>query len=115
VRFGRSLGVRNSSSRTDEFYRPDSEGLGIVVEADVGHPVETELWAVGWKVFEDEPVLTSESNRSLAEGDESTERPGRWPGQALRVEWLCDMTGQEGDLGPPWQTEQGTVNSAGAS
>jgi ribosomal protein S18 acetylase RimI-like enzyme len=40
-----------------EFFGPDSGGFGIVVEADVGHPVEAELRAAGWKVFEDEPAL----------------------------------------------------------
>jgi ribosomal protein S18 acetylase RimI-like enzyme len=40
-----------------EFFGPDSGGFGIVVEADAGHPVEAELRAAGWKVFEDEPAL----------------------------------------------------------
>jgi ribosomal protein S18 acetylase RimI-like enzyme len=39
------------------FFGPDSGGFGIVVEADAGHPVEAELRAAGWKVFEDEPAL----------------------------------------------------------
>jgi ribosomal protein S18 acetylase RimI-like enzyme len=39
------------------FFGADSGGFGIVVEADAGHPVEAELRATGWKVFEDEPVL----------------------------------------------------------
>jgi ribosomal protein S18 acetylase RimI-like enzyme len=39
------------------FFGPESGGFGIVVEADAGHPVEAELQAAGWKVFEDEPVL----------------------------------------------------------
>lgn len=41
----------------NEFFGPDSGGFGIVVEADAGHPVEAELRAAGWKVFEDEPAL----------------------------------------------------------
>ena len=41
----------------DRFFGPDSGGFGIVVEADAGHPVEAELRAAGWKVFEDEPAL----------------------------------------------------------
>jgi ribosomal protein S18 acetylase RimI-like enzyme len=41
----------------DSFFGRESEGFGIVVEADAGHPVEAELRAAGWKVFEDEPVL----------------------------------------------------------
>src|SRR5438309_4957424 len=39
------------------FFAADSGGFGIVVEADAGHPVEAELRAAGWKVFEDEPAL----------------------------------------------------------
>jgi ribosomal protein S18 acetylase RimI-like enzyme len=39
------------------FFGSDSGGFGIVVEADAGHPVEAELRAAGWNVFEDEPVL----------------------------------------------------------
>jgi ribosomal protein S18 acetylase RimI-like enzyme len=41
----------------DGFFGPESGGFGIVVEADAGHPVEAELRAAGWKVFEDEPAL----------------------------------------------------------
>jgi hypothetical protein len=41
----------------DEFFGPESGGYGIVVEADAGHPVEAELRAAGWEVFEDEPAL----------------------------------------------------------
>jgi ribosomal protein S18 acetylase RimI-like enzyme len=41
----------------EEFFGSDSGGFGIVVEADAGHPVEAELRAAGWKVFEDEPAL----------------------------------------------------------
>ena len=40
-----------------EFFGPDSGGFGVVVEADAGHPVEAELRAAGWEVFEDEPAL----------------------------------------------------------
>jgi ribosomal protein S18 acetylase RimI-like enzyme len=40
-----------------QFYSADSGGFGVVVEADAGHPVEAELRAAGWKVFEDEPAL----------------------------------------------------------
>jgi ribosomal protein S18 acetylase RimI-like enzyme len=39
------------------FFGDNSGGYGIVVEADAGHPVEGELRAAGWKVFEDEPAL----------------------------------------------------------
>src|SRR3989442_400690 len=39
------------------FFGADSGGFGIVVEADAGHPVEAELRAAGWQVFEDEPAL----------------------------------------------------------
>src|SRR5438128_905037 len=39
------------------FFGPESGGFGIVVEADASHPVEAELRAAGWKVFEDEPAL----------------------------------------------------------
>jgi ribosomal protein S18 acetylase RimI-like enzyme len=45
----------------DDFFGPDSGGFGIVVEANAGHPVETELRAAGWKVFEDEPALVMPS------------------------------------------------------
>jgi GNAT superfamily N-acetyltransferase len=41
----------------DNFFGPDAGGFGIVVEGDVGHSVEAELRAAGWKVFEDEPAL----------------------------------------------------------
>jgi ribosomal protein S18 acetylase RimI-like enzyme len=41
----------------ETFFGPASGGFGIVVEADAGHPVENELRAAGWKVFEDEPAL----------------------------------------------------------
>lgn len=40
-----------------DFFGADSGGYGIVVEADAGHPVEAELRAAGWQVFEDEPAL----------------------------------------------------------
>lgn len=40
----------------DGFFGPDSGGYGVVVEADAGHPVEAELRAAGWQVFEDEPA-----------------------------------------------------------
>jgi ribosomal protein S18 acetylase RimI-like enzyme len=43
----------------ETFFGPESGGFGIVVEADAGHPVEAELRAAGWKVFEDEPVLVA--------------------------------------------------------
>ncbi len=39
------------------FFSADSGGYGIVVEADAGHPIEAELRAAGWTVFEDEPAL----------------------------------------------------------
>src|SRR5947209_16506282 len=42
---------------SNEFFGPESGGYGVVVEADAGHPVETELRAAGWEVFEDEPAL----------------------------------------------------------
>jgi GNAT superfamily N-acetyltransferase len=41
----------------DRFFGPVSGGYGVVVEADAGHPVEAQLRAAGWEVFEDEPVL----------------------------------------------------------
>jgi len=41
----------------DGFFGPESGGFGIVLEADAGHPVEAELRAAGWEVFEDEPAL----------------------------------------------------------
>jgi ribosomal protein S18 acetylase RimI-like enzyme len=43
------------------FFGTDSGGYGIVVEADAGHPVEAELRAAGWTVFEDEPALVMPS------------------------------------------------------
>jgi ribosomal protein S18 acetylase RimI-like enzyme len=43
--------------RAEELFGPESGGFGVVVEADSGHPVEAELRAAGWKVFEDEPAL----------------------------------------------------------
>src|SRR5262245_23240276 len=39
------------------FFGPKSGGFGIVLEADAGQPVEAELRAAGWEVFEDEPAL----------------------------------------------------------
>ncbi len=41
----------------DAFFGPDSGGYGIVVEGDAGHPVEAELRAAGWRVFEDEAAM----------------------------------------------------------
>jgi ribosomal protein S18 acetylase RimI-like enzyme len=41
------------------FFGPDAGGYGIVVQADAGHPVEAELRAAGWKVFEDEAALVA--------------------------------------------------------
>jgi ribosomal protein S18 acetylase RimI-like enzyme len=41
----------------ESIFGPEAGGFGIVVEADAGHPVEAELRAEGWKVFEDEPAL----------------------------------------------------------
>jgi ribosomal protein S18 acetylase RimI-like enzyme len=41
------------------FFGPEAGGYGIVVEADAGHPVEAELRAAGWKVFEDEAALVA--------------------------------------------------------
>jgi len=45
----------------EQFFGPEAGGFGIVVEADAGHPVEAELRAAGWKVFEDEPALVMPS------------------------------------------------------
>ena len=39
------------------FYCPEDRGFGVVVQAKAWHPVETELRAAGWQVFEDEPAL----------------------------------------------------------
>jgi hypothetical protein len=39
------------------FFGGESGGFGVVLEADAGHPVEDELRAAGWEVFEDEPAL----------------------------------------------------------
>ena len=41
----------------DRFFGSESGGYGVVVEADAGHPLEAELRAHGWEVFEDEPAL----------------------------------------------------------
>ncbi|MFO0877424.1 MAG: GNAT family N-acetyltransferase [Gemmataceae bacterium] len=41
----------------DAFFGSESGGFGVVVEADAGNPVEAELRAAGWQVFEDEPAL----------------------------------------------------------
>lgn len=43
--------------QAEKFFGPESGGFGIVVEADQGHPVEVELRAAGWELFEDEPAL----------------------------------------------------------
>jgi len=40
-----------------DFFGPEVGGLGVVVEADADHPVEAELRAAGWTVFEEEPAL----------------------------------------------------------
>jgi GNAT superfamily N-acetyltransferase len=39
------------------FFAGRSDGYGVLVEGDAGHPVEDELKARGWTVFEDEPAL----------------------------------------------------------
>jgi ribosomal protein S18 acetylase RimI-like enzyme len=65
------------------FFGSDSGGFGIVVEADAGHPVETELRAAGWKVFEDEPALVLPSIPLP---------PPLPPG--LEVKRVCDATGR---------------------
>jgi GNAT superfamily N-acetyltransferase len=41
----------------DAFFAGREGGYGVLVEGDVGHPLEAELRARGWKVFEDEPAL----------------------------------------------------------
>jgi GNAT superfamily N-acetyltransferase len=49
--------LRRIVELANEFFGPESGGFGIVLEADAGHPVEAELRAAGWEVFEDEPAL----------------------------------------------------------
>jgi ribosomal protein S18 acetylase RimI-like enzyme len=39
------------------FFGDDAGGFGVVLEADAGHPVEAEVRAAGWEVFEDEAAL----------------------------------------------------------
>jgi ribosomal protein S18 acetylase RimI-like enzyme len=56
---GPSLALARIVEVADPFFGPDAGGYGIVVEADAGHPVETELRAAGWKVFEDEAALVA--------------------------------------------------------
>src|SRR5262245_21100061 len=54
---GPSPGLARVLELAEGFFGPGSGGYGIVVEADAGHPIEAELRAAGWKVFEDEPAL----------------------------------------------------------
>jgi ribosomal protein S18 acetylase RimI-like enzyme len=65
------------------FFGSDSVGFGIVVEADAGHPLETELRAAGWRVFEDEPALVLPSIPAP---------PPLPPG--LEVKRICDVAGR---------------------
>jgi ribosomal protein S18 acetylase RimI-like enzyme len=44
-------------SRADAFFAGKPGGYGVLVEGDIGHPLEEELRRRGWKVFEDEPAL----------------------------------------------------------
>jgi GNAT superfamily N-acetyltransferase len=41
----------------DSFFAGRSGGWGVLVEADAGHPVETEMRQRGWVVDEDEPAF----------------------------------------------------------
>lgn len=54
---GPTPALRQVLELADAFFGPESGGYGIVVEADAGHPVEAQLRAAGWQVFEDEPAL----------------------------------------------------------
>lgn len=49
--------LRRVLELADAFFGPESGGYGVVVEADAGHPIEAQLRAAGWQVFEDEPAL----------------------------------------------------------
>jgi GNAT superfamily N-acetyltransferase len=40
-----------------EFFADATQGWGVLVEGDAGHPVEAELKARGWVVAEDEPAF----------------------------------------------------------
>ncbi len=40
-----------------EFFADAEQGWGVLVEGDVGHPVEAEVKARGWAVAEDEPAF----------------------------------------------------------
>jgi ribosomal protein S18 acetylase RimI-like enzyme len=44
-------------SQADAFFDGKPGGYGVLVEGDIGHPLEEELRRRGWKVFEDEPAL----------------------------------------------------------
>lgn len=44
-----------------EFFADAKDGWGILVEGDVGHPMEAELKQQGWTVAEDEPAFVLES------------------------------------------------------
>jgi GNAT superfamily N-acetyltransferase len=41
----------------DAFFAGKEGGYGVLVEGDAGHPIEAELKARSWTVFEDEPAL----------------------------------------------------------
>lgn len=59
--FAAVLGPAPSLNRVleiaDAFFAGQEGGYGVLVEGDAGHPVEAELKARGWTVFEDEPAL----------------------------------------------------------
>jgi len=88
-----------------EFFTGCSEGWGILVEGDSGHPMEAELLSRGWKIAEDEPAFVVEP----IEPSETVSSP---PDLAIRVvrtqtdaDSYCAITG-EAFQAPPEMAEK---------
>src|SRR5438270_5344832 len=54
---GIALPLDEVIKQADAFFAGKEGGYGVLVEGEIGHTLETELRAGGWKVFEDEPAL----------------------------------------------------------
>jgi ribosomal protein S18 acetylase RimI-like enzyme len=54
---GVTLPLDEVVKQADAFFAGKEGGYGVLVEGDIGHPLEIELRERGWKVFEDEPAL----------------------------------------------------------
>jgi hypothetical protein len=54
---GISMPLDEVVKRADAFFAGKDGGYGVLVEGDIGSPLEAELRQRGWRVFEDEPAL----------------------------------------------------------